>query len=596
MLQNDVKLVIWDLDDTFWSGTLAEGEITPLPENQEIVITLAERGIMSSVCSKNNFDEAAARLTAMGVWDYFIFPKIEFGPKGANIAAIIETAGLRAENVLFIDDNRLNLEEARQFAPGLMTADPTEILPELLELKQLKGKDDRALTRLKQYKNLEVKAVERASTALGHEDFLRTCDITVTFDYEVERSFDRLVELANRTNQLNFTKQRLETPDSVAQMHDLLRTYGITAGLIRVADKYGDYGITGYFVLHRVQNKNELLHFVFSCRTMNMGVEQYVYERLQSPDIRVVPPVANPVSSFEKVDWISEGHAGTHQLGHASSNKKLLLLGGCELLQLASMCSSDREEFVNLIRNKWPVRFDDACFIVSDRELIKKDKAIEKLNFWNYEDTQRFDLALSRSEIIMAALFTNLGWTFFESPSGAILRISTDSLKRNLRHDPLWFVKNFRHVRYTTKEKLDLIARALDHLAKFSPAGAQRFAFGVNTKKLPSSPRLAAAGWPACLDREPKRAAWLQLFNNLPANERYGGARHLFNRFLRDYCERHNTFTFIDVDNLTTADDVFDPDPNTGEFLPDHLTRRGYIAIAARIAECLAPPKLAGAA
>ena len=35
MLQNDVKLVIWDLDDTFWSGTLAEGEITPLPENQD---------------------------------------------------------------------------------------------------------------------------------------------------------------------------------------------------------------------------------------------------------------------------------------------------------------------------------------------------------------------------------------------------------------------------------------------------------------------------------------------------------------------------------------------------------------------------------
>ena len=104
------------------------------------------------------------------------------------------------------------------------------------------------------------------------------------------------------------------------------------------------------------------------------------------------------------------------------------------------------------------------------------------------------------------------------------------------------------------------------------------------------------SGLSACLDREPKRAAWLQLFNNLPANERYGGARHLFNRFLRDYCERHNTFTFIDVDNLTTADDVFDPDPNTGEFLPDHLTRRGYIAIAARIAECLAPPKLAGAA
>jgi FkbH-like protein len=595
MLPNDVKLVIWDLDDTFWSGTLAEGEMTPLPGNQDIVITLAQRGIMSSICSKNDFDQAAARLAALGVWDYFIFPKIEFGPKGANIAAIIETAGLRAENVLFIDDNRLNLEEARQFAPGLMTAEP-EILPGLLGLQQLAGKDDAALTRLKQYKNLEVKAVERAGTSLSHEDFLRQCGITVTFDYEVEQNFDRLVELANRTNQLNFTKQRLETPEAVEKLRALLGSYGITAGLIRVADKYGDYGVTGYFILHRNYLKNNLLHFAFSCRTMNMGVEQYVYERLQSPAIDVVPPVANPISTFEKVDWITEGHAGTHQLGHATSNKQLLLLGGCELLQLASMCSSTREEFVNLVRNNWPVRFDDSCFILSDRELIKKDKAVAKLNFWTYDDASRFDQALARSEIIIVALFTSLAWTYFESPSGTVLRIAEDNLKRHLRQDGLWFVKNFRNTRYTAKDKLDLISRALDHMAKNSPPGARRFALGVNTKKLAVSRRLAEAGWPGCLQREPKQAAWLQMFNALPAPQRYCGSRHLYNRFLQDYCASHDNFTFIDVDHLTTEDDIFDPDPNTGVMLPDHLSRRGYIAIAARIAECLTDPSLNRAA
>jgi FkbH-like protein len=587
MLPNDVKLVIWDLDDTFWSGTLAEGEITPIAANHDIVITLAKRGIMSSICSKNNFDEAAARLTTLGVWDYFIFPKIEFGPKGANIAAIIETAGLRAENILFIDDNRLNLEEARQFAPGLMTADPLDILPGLLALPQLAGKNDAALTRLNQYKNLEVKAVERAGSKLGHEDFLRQCGITVTFDYEVEKNFDRLIELANRTNQLNFTKSRFETPEAVAGLRALLGSYGVTAGLIRVADKYGDYGITGYFVLHRIYNKNNLLHFAFSCRTMNMGVEQYVYERLQKPDIKVVPPVANPISSFETVDWISEGHAGTHQLGHATSNKKLLLIGGCELLQLASMCSSDREEFVNAMRDKWPVRFDDACFITSDRQLIKKDKAIEKLNFWNYEDTKRFDTALAQSEIVIAALFTNLGWAFFETPSGAIMRISEDSLKRNLRKDGIWFVKNFRHVKFTTKDKLDLIAKALAHLAAHSRPGARRFALGVNTKKLAASQALSEAGWPGCLQRETRQAAWLQMFNALPQPQRYCGARHLFNRFLQNYCARHDEFTFIDVDNLITEDDIFDADPDTGVLLPDHFSRRGYIAIAGQIAACL---------
>jgi hypothetical protein len=499
---------------------------------------------------------------------------------------------LRAENVLFIDDNRLNLEEARQVSPGLMIADPVDILPSLLESPRLAGKDDGALTRLNQYKNLEVKAVERAGSKLGHEDFLRQCGISVTFDYEVEKNFDRLIELANRTNQLNFTKSRFETPEAVAELRALLGSYGITAGLIHVADKYGDYGITGYFVLHRIYNKNNLLHFAFSCRTMNMGVEQYVYERLQSPDIKVVPPVANPILSFGTVDWIGEGHAGTHQLGHATSNKKLLLIGGCELLQLASMCSSDREEFVNAMRDKWPVRFDDACFITSDRQLIKKDKAIEKLNFWNYEDTKRFDAALAQSEIVIAALFTNLGWSFFEAPSGAVMRISEDSLKRNLRKDGIWFVKNFRHVKFTTKEKLDLIVKALEHMAARSQPGARRFALGVNTKKLAASQALSEAGWPGCLQRETRLGAWLQMFKALSPAERYCGARHLFNRFLQDYCARHDKFTFIDVDNLITEDDIFDADPDTGVLLPDHFSRRGYIAIAARIAECLTDPTM----
>jgi len=587
MLPQNVKLVIWDLDDTFWSGTLAEGEITPIAENHAIVVALAERGIMSSICSKNNFDDAAACLKQLGVWDYFIFPSIEFGPKGANIAAIIETAGLRAENVLFIDDNRLNLEEAMQFSPGLMTADPVDILPTLLDLPELEGKDDKALTRLKQYKNLEVKAVERATSSLGHEEFLRQCGITVEFDYDVEKNFDRLVELANRTNQLNYTKLRLETPEAVAELRKLLVTYGVTAGLIKVADKYGDYGITGFFVLHRMSNKNNLVHFAFSCRTMNMGIEQYVYERLQSPAIKVVPPVANPISTFKKIDWITEGHAGTHQLGHVTSGKQLLLIGGCELLQLSSMCSSKREEFVNTIRNNWPVRYDDACFITCDRELMKGDRALQKLNYWTYDDAIRFDAALASSEIIIAALFASLGWSYFASVAGTTLRLSEDNLKRNLRQDGLAFVRNFHHVRLNTSDKLDLIAKALRRMARASRPGARRFALGVNTKKLSSSERLARAGWPGCLQAQPRRGAWLELVNNLPVADRYAGSRHLFNRFLQDFCERNEKFTFIDVDSVVDEADIFDPDPETGAFLPDHFSRRGYIAIAEQIAAAL---------
>ena len=76
MLTNNVKLVIWDLDDTFWRGTLSEGPITVPRENVEIVTTLSRRGIISSICSKNNYDDARQVLEECGAWPFFVFPRI----------------------------------------------------------------------------------------------------------------------------------------------------------------------------------------------------------------------------------------------------------------------------------------------------------------------------------------------------------------------------------------------------------------------------------------------------------------------------------------------------------------------------------------
>ena len=45
-LTGDVKLVIWDLDDTFWTGTLAEGPVEWVAANIELVKQLTSRDII----------------------------------------------------------------------------------------------------------------------------------------------------------------------------------------------------------------------------------------------------------------------------------------------------------------------------------------------------------------------------------------------------------------------------------------------------------------------------------------------------------------------------------------------------------------------
>ena len=59
---NKIKLVVWDLDETFWGGTLSEEKIKPREKNIDLVKELTSRGIINSICSKNDFEKAEQQI------------------------------------------------------------------------------------------------------------------------------------------------------------------------------------------------------------------------------------------------------------------------------------------------------------------------------------------------------------------------------------------------------------------------------------------------------------------------------------------------------------------------------------------------------
>ena len=105
----EIKLIIWDLDDTFWQGILSEGEVSIPEENIKLIIRLTERGIVNSICSKNDESDVIKKLKEIGLEDYFVFNSINWNSKGPRIKKTIEQMALRDANVLFIDDNPSNL-------------------------------------------------------------------------------------------------------------------------------------------------------------------------------------------------------------------------------------------------------------------------------------------------------------------------------------------------------------------------------------------------------------------------------------------------------------------------------------------------------
>ena len=322
-----IKLIVWDLDDTFWSGTLSEGDVVVPEQNINLIRRLTDIGIVNSICSKNDAAQTMRKLKELELDSYFVFPSINWDAKGSRIKALIADMQLRPANVLFLDDHAPNLAEARFVSPELMTASP-DVIPQLLEQAMKSPKSDPEHKRLHQYRILEEKWEEKKHFT-SNEDFLYDSNIRVVFGSDCLAQLDRIHDLVWRSNQLNFTKVRSTKEELTALFTDA----SAICGYVSVSDRFGDYGITGFYAL----KQNRLLHFCFSCRTLGMGVEQYVYAKLGRPELQIVGEVSGDLTQNGLPGWINQektgGQGGGIRAGHAQAHS-VLIKGPCDLFQI----------------------------------------------------------------------------------------------------------------------------------------------------------------------------------------------------------------------------------------------------------------------
>lgn len=545
-----IKLVVWDMDDTFWRGTLSEGGISLIEANIEIVKTLAKRGIMSSISSKNDFDAVKTVLQNAGVWEYFIFPQISWNSKGSAISNLIQLVNLRPDNILFVDDNRLNLEEVLFLFPSIMVAHPDDALPTLLALEQTKGKDDSDLSRLQQYKKLEKKAEEKSNSNLSNEDFLRQCQIKIRFEFDVDSNIERIIELINRSNQLNFTKVRLDSDEKISAFREYLNRHDVFSAAIFAKDRYGDHGLIGFYMQVKTERSNRLVHFVWSCRLMHSGLEQYVYERLGRPAIDVVGPVANPIESFAKVDWIEEITAD-EDVSTSISDRKLLLIGSCDLTAVASYCSRNRAEYVNGVKKNVMTRFDDFGFILGDPTNIKSSSILEKIPAWEKKDFFNFQNDIGSSDILVLSLSAAMKGSYLLTNDGVVVRAHPEGLGNYIDVNPTTsFMKDCKVFSLDGEKKLSLLKAALSYIHEVAKSAEHKFLLGANTR--------VVAGAPTQEVLEILRA---------------------YNSVCQEFCANNKGWIFVSIDNVVAYDKLIDD---------RHYSRIGYFDIANYINQCVA--------
>lgn len=410
-----IKLIVWDLDETLWQGTLSEGDVLLSDTTVRFLEACLDRGIVHSICSKNDYNHAKKALSERKVWDDFVFPSINWEAKGARLKQLIEDMALRPANVLFVDDNVSNLNEAIYFCPEIMTATAEELADVMKGVNALAATDT-THKRHRQYQLLEAKHVEKGQFS-SNEEFLFSSEIQVEINYQCEEHLPRIADLIQRSNQLNYTKNRM----SEEELKTLLREEGVRCGCVSVKDKFGDYGIVGFFAIRG----QEAIHFTFSCRTLGMRVEQWTYMQVGCPTIQVVGEVVCPLNTGELPGWINHTPAG----GNAAKEEKfqlegrVLFKGPCDMSQMFSFIKENKKsltEFTYVGSSHQSVEgHNTTAQLLSALTLTEAEKEAIVASY-SWFDEAMYDTALCREDVpyFIFSLLSDGNLGIYRSKSG----------------------------------------------------------------------------------------------------------------------------------------------------------------------------------
>ena len=284
------KLIVLDLDDTLWGGIVGDvgwqnlklGGHDPIGEAfrdfQHELKALTRRGVVLGIISKN--EEAVAvgaiedhpdmvlRRSDFAGW------RINWGDKAENLEALMNELNLTADSAVFIDDNPLERARIKEAHPEVLVpewpSDPRLYIHALLRLDCF----DFPSISLEDISRVEMYATERKRTELKHaaaslEEWLSGLKISLSVDELNSGNIDRANQLLNKTNQFNLSTRRL----TINELQGWASESGRKFWTFRVADRFGDSGLTGLLSIEMDGPAVVIQDFVLSCRVFGRHVE-----------------------------------------------------------------------------------------------------------------------------------------------------------------------------------------------------------------------------------------------------------------------------------------------------------------------------------
>ncbi len=265
-----IKCVVWDLDHTLWDGILVEDGVEKLrlkPGIAEVIQSLDQRGILHSVASKNNGDEALAAIRQFQLSEYFLYPQISWQPKSQAIKRIAQQLNIGLDSLLFVDDSLFELEEVKTVCPEVRTLNSLHYR-EIAEMKECQVPvTEESRERRKMYQVEMSRQSMAESFGDDYMQFLRHCEIRLSIKPMTEENLERVHELTQRTNQMNFSGNRYDRE----VLREILGNPDLETYVLSCEDRFGSYGVIGFSLVNRREPR--MTDLMFSCRVQSKRVE-----------------------------------------------------------------------------------------------------------------------------------------------------------------------------------------------------------------------------------------------------------------------------------------------------------------------------------
>jgi len=175
--------------------------------------------------------------------------------------------GIGRDTLIFVDDSPFELEQVKAVCPEVRTLNALQYRS-LVEMEECQTPIT-AESKLRR-KMYQVEAERQSMVGEFGNDymaFLRHCQIQLSIRQMTQENLDRVHELTQRTNQMNFSGKRYDRD----LLKSILATPYLDTYVLSCEDRFGSYGIVGFSIID--SREPRMTDLMFSCRIQSKRIE-----------------------------------------------------------------------------------------------------------------------------------------------------------------------------------------------------------------------------------------------------------------------------------------------------------------------------------